>query len=174
MPRQRCLLTKYIHNKLGIGISPIPSGTDDDRSQRFTRQNDLHPVTWCLIVAIDLAAILWRPFEIRSNVVVRRVLQLLLIHVDHIAALLFIVLQCPPWQWVVFLAHAEKTTEGHDCVDRSTTNLIDQDVVNCAEIFSRQIIDIRSVNLFGCNERPCLLYTSDAADDLLCVDLGGR
>ena len=21
---------------------------------------------------------------------------------------------------------------------------------------------------------PCLLYTSDAADDLLCVDLGGR
>src|SRR5450756_3225357 len=22
--------------------------------------------------------------------------------------------------------------------------------------------------------RPCLLYTSDAADDLLCVDLGGR
>ena len=24
----------------------------------------------------------------------------------------------------------------------------------------------------GCN--TCLLYTSDAADDLLCVDLGGR
>ena len=23
-------------------------------------------------------------------------------------------------------------------------------------------------------ERACLLYTSDAADDLLCVDLGGR
>ena len=22
--------------------------------------------------------------------------------------------------------------------------------------------------------QPCLLYTSDAADDLLCVDLGGR
>ena len=25
----------------------------------------------------------------------------------------------------------------------------------------------------GCNS-VCLLYTSDAADDLLCVDLGGR
>src|SRR5680860_1795290 len=25
-----------------------------------------------------------------------------------------------------------------------------------------------------CSERTCLLYTSDAADDLLCVDLGGR
>src|ERR1039457_2940129 len=108
-----------IHNKLGIGISPIPSGADDDRSQRFTRQNDLHPITWCLIVAIDLSAVLCCPFEIRSNVVVRRVLQLLLIHVDHLAGLLFTVLQCPPWQWVVFLAHAEKTTEGHDCVDRS-------------------------------------------------------
>ena len=33
--------------------------------------------------------------------------------------------------------------------------------------------------LIGPDERsdpaaPCLLYTSDAADDLLCVDLGGR
>src|SRR5680860_1855377 len=30
--------------------------------------------------------------------------------------------------------------------------------------------------LDACEERPgaCLLYTSDAADDLLCVDLGGR
>mgnify|MGYP007112062395 CR=1 FL=1 len=26
----------------------------------------------------------------------------------------------------------------------------------------------------GYQMKPCLLYTSDAADDLLCVDLGGR
>ena len=26
----------------------------------------------------------------------------------------------------------------------------------------------------GARGQPCLLYTSDAADDLLCVDLGGR
>ena len=26
----------------------------------------------------------------------------------------------------------------------------------------------------GAMAHPCLLYTSDAADDLLCVDLGGR
>ena len=26
----------------------------------------------------------------------------------------------------------------------------------------------------GVESRSCLLYTSDAADDLLCVDLGGR
>mgnify|MGYP007112119093 CR=1 FL=1 len=40
----------------------------------------------------------------------------------------------------------------------------------------------RATTKLGYNERhaksgisaPCLLYTSDAADDLLCVDLGGR
>src|SRR5450756_3241570 len=31
----------------------------------------------------------------------------------------------------------------------------------------------RAIPETGCN-RTCLLYTSDAADDLLCVDLGGR
>ena len=31
--------------------------------------------------------------------------------------------------------------------------------------------DVRSM---GRTARGCLLYTSDAADDLLCVDLGGR
>ena len=31
-------------------------------------------------------------------------------------------------------------------------------------------LDDRTIELFG----SCLLYTSDAADDLLCVDLGGR
>ena len=29
-------------------------------------------------------------------------------------------------------------------------------------------------DLFSCYYYICLLYTSDAADDLLCVDLGGR
>src|SRR5450756_3235911 len=32
---------------------------------------------------------------------------------------------------------------------------------------------IASISLFRCLS-SCLLYTSDAADDLLCVDLGGR
>src|SRR5450756_919759 len=31
-----------------------------------------------------------------------------------------------------------------------------------------------SNNGYGLPFRTCLLYTSDAADDLLCVDLGGR
>ena len=32
----------------------------------------------------------------------------------------------------------------------------------------------RSVVIVATGDEPCLLYTSDAADDLLCVDLGGR
>ena len=32
----------------------------------------------------------------------------------------------------------------------------------------------RAVKILVDKEHPCLLYTSDAADDLPCVDLGGR
>src|SRR5659263_785888 len=43
----------------------------------------------------------------------------------------------------------------------------------------RNTVTTRAVNVgtraFPCRHTyPCLLYTSDAADDLLCVDLGGR
>src|SRR5428012_24979 len=34
--------------------------------------------------------------------------------------------------------------------------------------------DYRRRPIAECRPRACLLYTSDAADDLLCVDLGGR
>ena len=34
--------------------------------------------------------------------------------------------------------------------------------------------DLRSEPLSSDEFKTCLLYTSDAADDLLCVDLGGR
>src|SRR5680860_1816434 len=34
---------------------------------------------------------------------------------------------------------------------------------------------LAAAKITGCQAvHPCLLYTSDAADDLLCVDLGGR
>src|SRR5450756_2254290 len=38
----------------------------------------------------------------------------------------------------------------------------------------RQVSTHRSGCPFFARPRCCLLYTSDAADDLLCVDLGGR
>eukprot|EP00657_Telonema_sp_P-1_P000698 TRINITY_DN11369_c0_g1_i1.p1 TRINITY_DN11369_c0_g1~~TRINITY_DN11369_c0_g1_i1.p1 ORF type:complete len:106 (-),score=46.81 TRINITY_DN11369_c0_g1_i1:26-343(-) len=33
---------------------------------------------------------------------------------------------------------------------------------------------VKPIQLGRVKEKSCLLYTSDAADDLLCVDLGGR
>ena len=40
-----------------------------------------------------------------------------------------------------------------------------------------EMLEIEKLNRFDAfkdYDRTCLLYTSDAADDLLCVDLGGR
>ena len=36
------------------------------------------------------------------------------------------------------------------------------------------IADIAPINYPNDNQNICLLYTSDAADDMQCVDLGGR
>ena len=38
----------------------------------------------------------------------------------------------------------------------------------------RKLLDLPGENKQGDQVGNCLLYTSDAADDLLCVDLGGR
>ena len=40
----------------------------------------------------------------------------------------------------------------------------------CSQV--KKIAERTGVDIAG--PIPCLLYTSDAADDLLCVDLGGR
>src|SRR5450756_2815511 len=42
------------------------------------------------------------------------------------------------------------------------------------EILKRFFESHSEAVLFAAVESTCLLYTSDAADDLLCVDLGGR
>src|SRR5659263_712965 len=40
-------------------------------------------------------------------------------------------------------------------------------------VFKDNVLDVNYIKLIFLLI-PCLLYTSDAADDLLCVDLGGR
>src|SRR5659263_632385 len=69
-------------------------------------------------------------------------------------------------------------TRTPDVDDDSTERIVDIDVSTEMEssfleyaysvIYSRALPDARD------GLKPCLLYTSDAADDLLCVDLGGR
>ena len=52
-------------------------------------------------------------------------------------------------------------------VDRRHVDLADGVAAGMADLQARQVTQLD--RLAG-----CLLYTSDAADDLLCVDLGGR
>src|SRR5450756_483738 len=48
-------------------------------------------------------------------------------------------------------------------------------VVRVEDLLGRDAIRVhRSARTAHHHVVPCLLYTSDAADDLLCVDLGGR
>src|SRR5450756_952955 len=49
-----------------------------------------------------------------------------------------------------------------------------QDVPRYASVLGMSVIRITVKLDAGCLLKSCLLYTSDAADDLLCVDLGGR
>ena len=43
-----------------------------------------------------------------------------------------------------------------------------------AALFTRQVSRLPRWRRTVVDSDSCLLYTSDAADDLLCVDLGGR
>ena len=47
-------------------------------------------------------------------------------------------------------------------------------VTNNGGVFSIAVLKGDQVEFTSIGFKPCLLYTSDAADDLLCVDLGGR
>ena len=105
------------------------------------------PVARRLVVAVDLAAVIGRPFELRTAIVVRRTFQQLLVQIDHVAALLRIVPKGRLRQRMVLLAHAEKTAERHQRIDRATADLVDHDVINAAELIPRRIIDIGALHL---------------------------
>ena len=53
-------------------------------------------------------------------------------------------------------------------------------IMACAQLHAEAasspdpLFDQPYVDIDEWRDTPCLLYTSDAADDLLCVDLGGR
>ena len=60
--------------------------------------------------------------------------------------------------------------------DFACVSPIDRSAADCGEQAEarRDMLAVKSGRDLCAGIRPCLLYTSDAADDLLCVDLGGR
>src|SRR5450756_3253141 len=47
-------------------------------------------------------------------------------------------------------------------------------IIDAIRTGGNQLLGVVATNGGGALRTGCLLYTSDAADDLLCVDLGGR
>ena len=47
------------------------------------------------------------------------------------------------------------------------------EVVACTSLILASVGAVMAIS-YSRKRKRCLLYTSDAADDLLCVDLGGR
>src|ERR1019366_7109737 len=133
-------------------LIPTESAPTDGRRGSGTTCNLRPPVAWHLVIAVDLAAVVGRPFELRTAIVVRRAFQLFLVQIDHVAALLLVVLQGRPRQRMVLFAHAEKTAERHHRIDRATADLVDHDVINVAELVPRLIIDIGALHLIGRDE----------------------
>src|SRR5450631_4197418 len=100
---------------------------------------ELLPITWRLVVAIDRTPVVRRPLEFRTSVVGGRVLQQLLVQVDHVPTLRVVVLQSRPRQWMELLTHAEKTAERHHRINRATTDFVNHDVIDGAELFPAKL-----------------------------------
>ena len=62
---------------------------------------------------------------------------------------------------------------GSEMCIRDRPNGVSIDMLPLAEMQKMRKM-VRGTDTGGQGARGCLLYTSDAADDLLCVDLGGR
>jgi hypothetical protein len=54
---------------------------------------------------------------------------------------------------VEFRAHAEEAAERHHRINRPTTDLVDHDVIDAAEVDARRTIDGGAIHLVGGDER---------------------
>ena len=69
---------------------------------------------------------------------------------------------------------AEVIARAHGLRREALDSLAIESHMNAARARAEGVLRAESFGLFAGADWDCLLYTSDAADDLLCVDLGGR
>src|SRR5665213_4442840 len=79
--------------------------------------------------------------------------------------------------WLMRFAEALQAQDAHAAADMFLADGLWRDVLaftwTIETMAGRSAIEA-ALNQTLARTKPCLLYTSDAADDLLCVDLGGR
>src|SRR4051794_33112592 len=112
---------------------------------RFLVPGPIGPV----VVRVDALAVGPGPGGPLAVRVAGRVLQPLLVEVDHVAADLGVVGQEAPRQRVVALAQAEEAAEGHDRVGHLAGDLVDHEVVHRAEPLALVVVDRRALDLVG-------------------------
>src|SRR4051794_12874069 len=112
---------------------------------RFLVPGPIGPV----VVRVDALAVGPGPGGALAVRVAGRVLQPLLVEVDHVAADLGVVGQEAPRQGVVALAEAEEAAEGHDRVGHLAGDLVDHEVVHRAEPLALVVVDRRALDLVG-------------------------
>jgi hypothetical protein len=122
----------------------------------LARRSD--PIGWHAVKLVDPAAVgPVGPVRHVARHIAGRFLEPAAVEVDDESALARIVVEHPPGQRMVALAHAEETAERHDGVGNLPGGLIDHEIVHRAETLALAIIDCRSFDLVGGNEAIRLL-----------------
>src|ERR1700684_4405787 len=90
------------------------------------------------------------PIPTLGFAVFRRAFQLIPRDVDDVTSDTFVVFQHRPGQGVVIVAHTEKTAKGEHGVGYTTTQLVDHDVFDSADLVPIGPIDRRSFDFIAC------------------------
>ena len=120
----------------------------------LARQSDHVPKGRHAVKRIDPPAIgPVGPVRHVARPIARRFLERAAVEIDDEPALPRIVVEDPPGQRVVALAHAEETAERHDGVGNLPGGFIDHEIVHRTETLALAIIDGCSFNLVGGDDR---------------------
>src|SRR5665213_3851401 len=84
------------------------------------------------------------------------------------------------WYGSLFMGQAERSVarasvgnSKQTAARRPSTHTTSPRTVRWQKVPTGSAVPLANAMIFMCVTPPCLLYTSDADDDLLCVDLGG-